>query len=210
LLVTGALVGFVMLVKHHYAKTQKLLSRLDELVHAVKEGNGTSASVDKNKPTSEIKYNPKYKTAVIMVNGFNGLGLHTLFNTIMYFGDLYKNYIFVEVGIINAGNFKGSNEMEALKGAVQTDTDCYVKYMRNNGYFAEGFTAVGIDVVEEITALSKDIRKKYPGAVFFGGQLVFGKESFITRLLHNYTIFAIQREFYQMGTPVVILPIRVY
>jgi amino acid transporter len=210
LLVTGALVGIVFLIKNHYTKTQKLLSRLDELVHIVKSAGDVAATDNINQPKTDIKYNPKYKTAVIMVNGFNGLGLHTLFNTIMYFGDLYKNFIFVEVGIINAGNFKGSNEVESLKSVVKSDIDRYTNYMCNNGYFAEGFTAVGIDVVEEITSLSKEIIKKYPGAVFFGGQLVFGKESYLTRLLHNYTIFAIQREFYQLGTPVVILPIRVY
>jgi len=210
LLVTGALVGIVLFIKRHYAKTQKLLGRLDDLVHIVKSEDEVIVPEDIKNPKPEIKYNPKFKTAVIMVNGFNGLGLHTLFNTIRYFGDLYKNFIFVEVGIVDAGNFKGSKEVEHLQTRVQSDVDRYIRYMRNNGYYAEGFTAVGIDTVEEITNLSKEIIKKYPGSVFFGGQLVFGKESFITRSLHNYTVFAIQRRFYQGGVPVMILPIRVY
>jgi hypothetical protein len=45
--------------------------------------------------------------------------------------------------------------------------------------------------------------------VFFGGQLVFPQDSFITRWLHNYAVFALQRKFYQQGFPFLILPIRV-
>jgi hypothetical protein len=44
---------------------------------------------------------------------------------------------------------------------------------------------------------------------FFGGQLVFRKETFFTRFLHNYAVFSLQRRFYQQGLPLLILPIRV-
>ncbi len=210
LLVTGVLVGVVLLVKRHYTQTQRMLRRLDDLVQVVKSAEYVVVPEDIKNPSPEVRFNPRYKTAIILVNGFNGLGLHTLFSTIRYFGDVYKNYVFLEVGIVDAGNFKGSQEVERLEEAVRSDVDNYIRYMRKNGYYAEGFTAVGIDTVEEVSKLSEEILKKYPGAVFFGGQLVFGKESFITRLLHNYTVFAIQRRFYQGGIPVMILPIRVY
>ena len=48
-----------------------------------------------------------------------------------------------------------------------------------------------------------------PDVVFFGGQLVFPKDTLLTRFLHNYTVFAIQQRFYHKGIPFVILPIRV-
>jgi len=210
LLVTGALVCVVLLVRRHYTKTQKLLGRLDDLVHIVKSSDEVIVPEDIKNPKPEVQYNPKSKTAVIMVNGFNGLGLHTLFSVIRLFGDVYKNFIFVEVGIVDAGNYKGITEVERLQTMVKGDVDRYITYMKRNGYYAEGYSAVGIDTVEEIMKLAKTVLEKYPQSIFFGGQLVFGKESFYTRWLHNYTVFAIQREFYQEGTPVVILPIRVY
>jgi amino acid transporter len=210
LVVTGGLVGIVLLIKRHYRQTQQMLKRLDDLVHIVESADDVVTPEDIKNPAPAAAFNPKAKTAVIMVNGFNGLGLHTLFSAIRYFGDVYKNYVFIEVGIVDAGNFKGSQEVENLDKAVGSDIDRYIRYMRKNGYHAEGFTSVGIDTVEEISKLSKDVVKKYPGAVFFGGQLVFGKETLLTRLLHNYTVFAIQRRFYQSGIPVMILPIRVY
>ena len=49
---------------------------------------------------------------------------------------------------------------------------------------------------------------RFPNAVFFGGQLTFGEETFLNRMLHNYIVFAVQRRLYSRGVPFVILPIR--
>jgi hypothetical protein len=45
--------------------------------------------------------------------------------------------------------------------------------------------------------------------VFFGGQIVFPEETFLTRRLHNYITFALQRRFYHLGTPFVLVPVKV-
>jgi hypothetical protein len=66
----------------------------------------------------EPKFDPRAKTAVILVGGYNGLGLHTLFNVTRLFGDIFKNFFFLQVGIIDAGNFKGTAEIERLKEHV--------------------------------------------------------------------------------------------
>jgi hypothetical protein len=63
--------------------------------------------------------------------------------------------------------------------------------------------------VEEIVKLAPHIAKQFPNAVYFGGQLLFAQETFISRLLHNHTIFALQRRLFLQGLPFVILPIRV-
>jgi hypothetical protein len=64
-------------------------------------------------------------------------------------------------------------------------------------------------VVEEVERLAPQILERFPNAVLFGGQLVFPTTSFLSGVFHNYTIFAIQRKFYNQGMPVVVLPIRV-
>jgi hypothetical protein len=38
---------------------------------------------------------------------------------------------------------------------------------------------------------------------------VFHKETYLTRLLHNFAVFALQREFFKQGMPFFVLPIRV-
>ncbi len=151
----------------------------------------------------------KAKTAVILVNGFNGLGLHTLFGVLRMFPGVFKNFVFVQVGVLDAGNFKGAAEVENLKRHIEEANQRYVDYMQPHGVYAEGVTAMGIDVVQKASELAPKILERFPSAIFFGGQLVFRQETFLTRILHNYAVFALQRRFYQQGLPLLILPIRV-
>jgi hypothetical protein len=151
----------------------------------------------------------KAKTAVVLVNGFNGLGLHTLFGVLRMFPGVFKNFVFVQVGVVDAGNFKGSAEVENLKRHIEEGNQRYVQYMGSSGYYAEAVAAVGIDVVQKASELAPTILERFPNAIFFGGQLVFRQETFFTRFLHNYAVFALQRRFYQQGLPLLILPIRV-
>ena len=168
-----------------------------------------AAVIQSKSELSDLKFSPDHKTAVLLVNGFNGLGLHTLFNVIRLFGKEFRNFVFVEIGVIDAGNFKGVDEVEHLKKQISKDTARYVSFMKSQGYYAEALSYVGIDVISEAERIVPDILERFPNAVFFGGQIVFPKESFFTKWLHNHTVFIMQRKFYQQGIPFVILPIRV-
>jgi hypothetical protein len=206
LVLTGGLVALALAIHHHYRYTSRLLRRLDELVKAAAADTGLSETAV---PKPEPPCNPKSKTAVILVSGYNGLGLHTLFGVMRVFGSLFKNFVFVQVGIIDAGNFKGSDEIDRLRRHVQEENDRYVQYMRQHGYCAEGYYSLGTDVVEELAQIAPKIVEKFPNSVFFGGQLLFPQDTFASRRLHNYTVFAIQKRFYRAGFPFVLLPIRV-
>jgi amino acid transporter len=210
ILITAAFVALALIVKRHYGKTFKLLNRLNSLVEV------TQSEIEKYikkhpQPMSEPdkKVDHDAKTAVLFVNGFSGTGLHTLFSIIRFFGGIYKNFVFVQIGLIDSGVFKGADEINDLKKNIETDAERYVQYMRQNGYYAECITSVAIDVVEESTKIAPKILERFPQSVFFTGQLVFPEDSLLTRWLHNYTSFAMQRKFYHIGLPIVILPIRV-
>lgn len=208
LLITAALVFLAVLTKRHYYGVAKMLRRLNSLV-SVAESD--LPSVDLAAITAaggEPKFDPKAKTAVVFVNGFNGMGLHTLFGIIRLFG-FFKNFVFVEVGLVDSGNFKGTSEIENLAAQVKSDLDHYVKFMNKHGFYAEGISGMGTDVIEEITTISPQILRRFANAIFFGGQLVFPNDSFILRFLHNYTVFLLQKRLYRQGIPLVILPIRV-
>ena len=208
ILVTTALIGLVVFIKRHYNRTAALLKRLDDLVEVVKSEMERGAPCDK--PKSKKSNKPKTeKTAVLLVNGFTGFGLHTLFNIFRIFGKTFNRYIFLQIAHVDAGVFKSADEVERFTEKVEEELDRYVKFVCKQGYEAVAISTTGIDVVQEVTKIAPEILKSYPGAVFFGGQLVFPKEPFFSRWLHNYTIFAIQRQFYYLGIPVVILPIRV-
>jgi amino acid transporter len=204
LVVTALLVGLAFLIKAHYNNTAKDLRELDDLANMVVESE--DATREKTAPPAP---NFKAKTAVILVNGFNGLGLHTLFGVLRMFPNLFKNFVFVQVGVVDAGNFKGAAEVDNLKNHIEEGNRRYVDYMMARGIYAESVTEVGIDVVQKASDLAPKILERFPNAIFFGGQLVFRHETFFTRLLHNYAVFSLQRRFYQQGLPLLILPIRV-
>jgi hypothetical protein len=132
-----------------------------------------------------------------------------MLNVIRLFGGTFRNFVFVQVGIIDAGTFKGAEELEHLQRKVHEDLNFYVNLVSRKGYYAEAISSVGIDVVEEIAKITPKIQERFPQAVFFGGQLVFPNPSIFTGVLHNYTIFAVQRYFYTQGIPIVMMPIRV-
>jgi Amino acid permease len=209
LLITGALVVLAIAIRRHYHKTILLLHRLNSLVGAVDSSNGSILPETEAHHGYPPRPDPKAKTAVLVVNGFNGMGLHTLFGIMRLFGGAFKNFIFVEIGVVDAGNFKGIHEVDKLEANITCDVKRYADFMHKNGFYAEGICHVGVDVVDEIDKISAGILKRFPNAVFFGGQLIFPKDSFVLRFLHNYTVFALQKRLYRQGTPFVILPIRV-
>ena len=203
--ITGSLVGIAVAIKRYYKRTMKLLVRLDNLVHAAEIAKSVESSEGKG---PEPQYDPESKTAVILVNGFNGMGLHTLFNFRRLFGDI-KNFVFITAGIIDAGNFKGVDAIEELKKHVQDELDHYVAFMKNQGFHAEAFSTIGTEIADDISNMAYEIFERYPNSVFFGGQIVFPQDTIFTKMLYNYTTFAVQRRLHQKGIPFIVMPVRV-
>lgn len=204
IIVTGSLVGLAILIKRHYLKTAKQLRRLNNLVQAAYVSTADDQVVPVNPPLDMNS-----KTAVLVVNGFNGLGLHTLFNVVRLFGKEFKNFVFIQVGVIDAGNYRGSEDVKNLQQKVNSDIERYVRFMNAQGCYAESLTLTGTDVIDEVEQISPSLLQRFPGVVFFGGQVVFEKETLLTRWLHNYTVFSLQRRLYNYGIPFMVMPIRV-
>ena len=106
LFVTGVLVAAAFAIKRHYTGVTEQLRRLDAIVDA--------AEVEKTLRTpATVAADPKARTAVVLVNGYNGLGLHTCLHVPRMFGDTFRNFAFIAVGPVDAGTFKGAAEIEA-------------------------------------------------------------------------------------------------
>jgi amino acid transporter len=211
LLVTGSLVALAFTVRRFYASTGRRLARLDSLMTGAAEVEASPPA-----PTGRVsrrprapRYDPKGRTAVFLVSGFNGTGLHTLFNVRRIFGDAFRNLFFIQAGIVDADRFKGVEGLEALRVQVEMGLDRYVNFLKAEGIYARGFSALGTDIADEICGLAEKIATEYPGAVFFGGQIVFAEDTFLTRLLFNHTTFAVQRRLHQLGIPFLVMPVRV-
>jgi amino acid transporter len=203
LFIIGAFAGVVLIIRRHYDYVSGLIKELNANIITYP----TYIYILKNDTPGKV--NMQDKTAVLLVNGFNGLGMIALSSIFELFGGIYKNFVFIQIGVIDAGVFKGVDEIKALQALVSEDVEKYVKMVSAYGYYAESRTSVGTDVVDEISKLAPDILKKFPNAVFFGGQIVIPNESILSRWLHNYTVFASQKKLYAECIPFVVLPIRV-
>jgi hypothetical protein len=204
IIITGLLVFFSALIKSRYNKIATMIKELDVLsIEAEKEINNA-----KNIVTQE--YIKDAKTAVIFVHGFNGLGLHTLLNIIRCFGMDFRNFVFINIGIIDYGNFKGMDEIKKLEEKISNDLDKYILYVNKNRLFGEKFYSMGTDIVEEVENILPKVIEKYPNSVFFGGKLVFKNESLYSNLLFNNFIFELQRIIYQHCRPFVMMPATLY
>ena len=206
---TLTLIAIVRCIKKEYVNTMRALRRLDELVPVV-EASLDSAGRSVGEARDGAAAAPeRVRTAVLFVNGYNGVGIHSVLAIMRLFGDTFRKFVFVQIGEIDHASFKGVAELHALKDHSRGSVDRYVDLMRKRGIDADGVAITGLDVADEAAKLAPMLSQNHPRCVFFGGQLVFKKETLVTRLLHNFTIFEIQRRLYQQGIQFVILPIRV-
>jgi len=66
----------------------------------------------------------------------------------------------------------------------------------------------GTDPIDEFTRLAERVRAEFGNAVFFTSKLIFDRENWLTRILHNQAAMALQRRFHLRGMQMVILPMR--
>ncbi|OHE16829.1 MAG: amino acid transporter [Syntrophobacterales bacterium GWC2_56_13] len=200
LVITSALIGLCYLIRSHYRKVRAGVRELEEIVASVPSGH-----VPNEEPP-----NTNERTAILLVSGYNGFGLHSWLSVFREFPKLYRNFIFVSVAEIDSGVFKGAAEIEALKASISDQLAKYVKLARSYGYAADSRIQVGTDVVETATHLCQSIVQEFPKATVFTGKLVFRHEYPFQKILHNETAFAIQRRLQWVGITTVILPILVH
>lgn len=198
LLITSLVIGVCYLIHSHYQTVWQGIAELDKtLLNFPTSGPINNNPPDKNDPT-----------AVQLVSGFSGFGVHTLLSILTTFPNTYKNIIFVSVAVIDSGSFKGAEEVKALEQSLKNELEKYVELARKLGFAADYRMAVGTDVVENAMHLCRDIAAEYPRSTVFTGQLTFRLEKFYHKILHNETAFAIQRRLQWHGLTTVILPIR--
>ncbi|MFP5259949.1 MAG: APC family permease [Acidobacteriota bacterium] len=206
IVITGSLALFALWIKRHYNEVARRIKKLDVLRAVVDPATPTPPPIPRSGHGRKLDL--EAPTAVIFVNGFTGLGVHTLLSVVRYFGKDIANYVFVQIGVVDAAVFRSQDELERLKADMEQGLDKYVSVMTERGYHAEARWTLGTDIVQEVLELVPTLRQRFPKALFFGGQLVFERDTFLTRLLHNYAAFSLQRQIYQLGLPFMIMPAR--
>lgn len=199
LIVTGLCVVACLLIHRYYMQVGKRLKLLDEtLCQLAPVGEPNLAEVDPAKPT-----------AIILVGNYSGLGIHTMLNSVRIIPDYFHNFVFISVGVVDSGNFKGSSAVDELRTHTETALGRYVELGQRLGMPSTSYLSIGTDAVEQLEHLARAAARDFPHSLIFAGQLVFQHDTWWQRLLHNQTAYALQRRLQWTGIPMIILPTRV-
>jgi amino acid transporter len=208
LVITGLLIYLALIIKRHYFRTALKLQKVRlNAYNEIKKLIGQRPCEDRT--LKKVSFNKEGKTAIILVSGFGGTGLYTFLRILENFKGVYNNIVFIRVGILNSKIYRGTEDMELFKKHVKEDGEKYVNVANQFGLYGKSIWTIGTDPVDEIYRIVKKIRPRLSGAAFFGGQLVFSKTFYLSKLLHNHTIFSIQKRFFKFGIPIVIFPIKI-
>src|SRR5712664_1751229 len=197
--VTGAVVSLCMLIKRHYLGVRARLGRLDQILTALPQ----------TAPKKALELQKKKPTAVLLVGGFSGLGIHALLTIMRLFPRYFVNVVFMSVGVVDSATFQGVEEVDRVREQTEEALRRYVELARGIGMPADYRFSIGTEAVSESEKLAGEVAKEYERSIFFAGKLIFERERWWDRLLHNETANQVQRRLQFAGLPMVILPVRV-
>ncbi|MGH7818309.1 MAG: APC family permease [Candidatus Binatia bacterium] len=199
-IITGTVIALCLVTRRHYDRVHAALRYLDDTFINV------AFPPDVQRPATADRGAP---TAVLMVSGFNGIGLHSLLSIPRRFPDYFRNVVFIEVGVIDSSRFKGRHEIRHLEKAVKDDLAEYVKFAENMGLHAEHRHALATDPVPALERLCREVASEFPHATFFAGKVVFASGGFFSRFLHNQTVAKVEELLERHGLHTVVLPLVV-
>jgi hypothetical protein len=200
--VTAMLITACFLIRRHYraarATVDALYRELGDLPEAACRAPAAPLPLDPSKPT-----------AAILVNGFGGVGIHTVLNVFRSFPGHFRNVVFLSVGVVDSGEFKGGDAVAELSAKTDEMLARYQALATRLGIPAATRMAVGTEVVAVAEQLCLDVAREFPRTTFFAGKMIFARETIWHRLLHNETPLAIQERLQWAGKTMVTVPIRV-
>ena len=198
ILIMGAIIAACVRIRRHYDETKALLKKLDADYSGIQFGSIA------NPP----KPDPEKPTAVFLVGSSRGGGLHALLWVHRMFPDHFRNFVFVNARTVDSQSFGGREDLAAMKVEANASLSYFVNFCNSKGWAAKSYLSFGTDPIDEFTRLAERVLKEFPNAVFFTSKLIFQRENWMTRLLHNQAAMALQRRFHLRSMQMVILPMK--
>jgi amino acid transporter len=204
--ITTLVIGSCFLIRRHYQSVARQLDRLYEELGDIggageQRGSGaelTSASVDSRRPV-----------AAVLVGCYGGVGIHTVLNIFRTFPGHFQGIVFLAVGVVDSGQFKGEHAIEELRAGTEEMLQQYLTLAARLGVAATSRMAIGTEAVAEAEQLCLAAAREFPHVVFFAGKMIFQRERWYHRLLHNETALAVEKRLRWAGKTMMTLPIRV-
>ncbi len=199
-LVTGGVVGLSFMIHRHY---QQVGVKLKELFVMLKD-----VPVTKLDEYQGAKFDPRLPTAAVLVPGYSGLGIHTVLHIFAKFPGHFRNLVFLSVGVADAEVFKDQSELDLIRTRTEEQLNKYIDLAKQLGVPAQTRFSVGTDLIDEVEKLCLEVAKEFPQTTFFAGKILFQRERWYHRLLHNETAYTVQKRLQWAGRTMVILPAR--
>lgn len=200
LTVTALVIALCLVIRRHYdvvrATADRLFAELGDL------------PVSERATAVPPILDPGQPIAGVLVRSYGGVGVHTLLNVFRTFPGFYRGVVFIAVGVIDSGDFKGDHGVAELTERTRAMLDRYLALAQGLGVAATSRMIVGTEVVAEAERLCLDVAREFPRVTFFTGKLVFQRERWWQRILHNETGLAIQKRLQWAGRTMVTLPVR--
>ncbi|MFA6029214.1 MAG: APC family permease [Elusimicrobiota bacterium] len=199
--ITSVTVAGCFWVRAHYREVGESLRSFEKLL---------DASPLSDEPVEPRRLDPGAPTAVLTVSDFSGYGLHHVLAIQRLMPGYFRNFIFVSVGVLDSGNFKGSDAVVQLEAEKRAHLEKYVAWCRQRGLDADSRFRLGTEMTDTLEDALIELSREYPRMIVFTGKLIFKEQHWYQPMLHNETAEAIQRRLQFNGIQVVVLPVRVY
>ncbi len=197
LIITGLVIAIGLAIRSHYSGVARRLNR---------------AEAQYEPPSGHVALKPKLapeRPTAAFIIGHNRCGLiHASRTVLETWPGFYKNFLVVSAQPVDVRSYGGDRALEALKADRLKDMEFYMELAKSNGMASKYYLGFGVDGVEEIVKLCQKVREEFPHVVFFASKLIFEHETWITRLLHNEIVYAMQRRLQLEGMQMVILPMK--
>jgi amino acid transporter len=199
--ITSLVIGLCLLIRRHYRSAS---ARVDQLYRELGD-----LSVRRVDAAALGEPDAAAPVAAVLVEGYGGVGIHTVLSVFRNFPHHFKGLVFVSVGLIDSGEFKGEDAVERLRERTREMLTRYQGLAAELKIPSAARMSVGTEVVAAAEQLCLEVAKEFPRAVFFAGKLIFQRPKWWHRFLHNETAAAIQERLQWAGKTMVTLPIRV-
>jgi len=197
LIITGLVIAIGLAIRRHYDEVAAGVSRADQLYVPPAGHFAARPRLDPTRPTA----------AFIIGRNRSGL-VHASRTVLQMWPGFYKNMLVVSAQPVDVRSYGGDQTCDALRVDRMKDMEFYMELARQHGIASKYYLGFGVDGVEELVKLCREAHAEFPHVVFFASKLVFDSETWLTKLLHNQIVYAMQQRLQLEGMHMVILPMR--
>jgi hypothetical protein len=147
-------------------------------------------------------------TAVLLVSANRGIAVYMLERIRKLFPGHFRNFVLLSTGTVDTGSFGSDAALRELQYVNRGTLEYLANHLHHDGIPARWYDEYGTDRIAQLNELCETARREYPNSVFFSSRLMFDREHWWNRWLHNQTSFAMQRLLHGAGAELIVLPVK--